>query len=122
MNRLSPLENEVMQVVWDKKHVSAREVLTTLNTRKDFAYTTIATILTRLNHKKMVARTFENGLNIYYPLVSREEYSGVLAKNFIAKFISSFGDAGVVSFARGLESLNDTQRKKLLTLLEDEKR
>lgn len=121
-NSLSPLENEVMQIVWDRKNVSAREVLITLNNKKEFAYTTIATILTRLNHKKMVARTFENGVNIYYPIVTKEEYSGVVAKKFIAKFISSFGDTGVISFAKGLESLNDTQRKKLLTLLENEKK
>ena len=119
---LSPLENDVMQIVWDKKQVSARDVLYTLNTKKDFAYTTIATILTRLHHKKMVARTFENGVNIYYPTVSKEEYSGDVAKNFIAKFISSFGDTGVVSFAKGLESLDNKQREKLLTLLENEKK
>lgn len=120
--QLSPLEGEVMQVIWDKRSVSARDVLAALGGSSRFAYTTIATILQRLYMKKMVTRESVHGVNVYAPLISKEAYSGNLASNFISKFIKSYGDIGVVSFAKGLENLTDEQRKNLLTLLEDDKK
>ncbi|MBS1893176.1 MAG: BlaI/MecI/CopY family transcriptional regulator, partial [Actinobacteria bacterium] len=49
---LHELESEVMEEVWEREEATVREVLETLNSgRKQRAYTTITTIMARLEKK-----------------------------------------------------------------------
>ncbi len=116
---LSNLEQEVMDIVWEYRKCSVRDILAHLPKNKKYAYTTIATILTRLHVKGLVNKN-ENGSGfLYSPRLSKELYTKNIAQTFLKRFIDSFGDTAVASFAESIERLPNQKRKYFLKLLKD---
>lgn len=116
---LGELEQQIMDIVWERKQCSAREVLTKLEKNKKLAYTTVATILQRLYEKGLVKRTDDNSGYIYSPKLSKESYSRNIAQSFLKKFINSFGDTAIASFAQSVDKLPTKKREYFLKLLEE---
>lgn len=115
---ISNLEQEIMQIVWEKKKCSVRDVLNRLQKTRKRAYTTIATILQRLHDKELVKRVEDKSGYIYSPKLSKELYSKNIAYTFLSKFIDSFGDTAIASFADSIEKLPTKKKDYLLKLLE----
>ena len=116
---LGELEQQIMDIVWERKQCSAREVLTKLEKNKKLAYTTVATILQRLYEKGLVKRTDDKSGYIYSPKLSKESYSRNIAQSFLKKFINSFGDTAIASFAQSVDRLPTKKREYFLKLLEE---
>lgn len=115
---LSPLEQEVMNVVWELNECSIRDVVEKLNQEKKRAYTTVATVLQRLFEKSVVNRNSHGTILFYKPKVSKEIYGKKMAKSFIHTFMSSFGEVAIVSFAESIDNLPKDKKDYLLQLLE----
>lgn len=107
---LTKAEEQVMQAIWAVGQGFANEIVAAISSRPNGinddsdaieepkpAYNTILTIVRILEKKGFVAHETFNKANRYYPIVSREEYSGQMlgrmAKNY---FGSSF--RSMVSF------------------------
>ena len=116
---LGELEKRIMDIVWERKSCSARDILIKLSNNKKLAYTTIATVLQRLYEKGLVNRKEERSGYMYSPKVSKEKYSKTIARSFIKNFINSFGDSAIASFAEGIDKLPQEKRKYFLKLLRD---
>ncbi len=117
--QLSNLEQEVMDIAWQFKGCSVREVVEKIQPTRKLAYTTIATILQRLYEKGMLARKEEKNGYVYSPKISKEKYSQNIARSFIKNFINSFGDVAIASFADGIDKLPEAKRKYFLKLLKN---
>jgi len=116
---LGELEQQIMDIVWEQKNCSARDVLTKIERDKKLAYTTIATILQRLHDKGLLTRKESRAGHIYSPKVSRENYTKNVAKSFLKNFINSFGDTAIASFADSIDKLPDKKRKYFLEILDE---
>jgi predicted transcriptional regulator len=114
---LGILEEQIMDILWEEKRCSARKILTRLEGRK-LAYTTVATILQRLYDKGLASRQESQGGHIYSPKVSREKYTKNVAYSFLKKFISSFGDTAIASFADSIDKLPEKKRKYFFEILD----
>lgn len=117
--QLGELEKQVMDILWEHKNCSARDVLTRLQEERKLAYTTVATILQRLYEKGIVKRTEDKSGHIYSPRLSKESYSKNIAQSFLKKFIDSFGDTAIASFAESIDTLPEEKRKYFLEILEE---
>lgn len=116
---LSELELEVMEIVWDLGECTVRDVVEQINKQKQFAYTTIATVLSRLVDKGSVKKVGE-GLEItYVPRLSKEDMGKTVAQSFVQKFFNSFGDVALASFAQSIDNLPKKKKEYLLELLND---
>ncbi len=116
---LGELEQQIMDIVWEQKNCSARDVLTKIERDKKLAYTTIATILQRLHDKGLLTRKESRAGHIYSPKVSRENYTKNVAKSFLKNFISSFGDTAIASFADSIDKLPEKKRNYFLEILDE---
>lgn len=116
---LGHLEKQIMDILWIYKKASTREILTKLQTEKKLAYTTVATILQRLYDKGLLDRKEVKIGYEYSPKVSKERYSKDIAKSFLNKFIDSFGDTAITSFAESIDTLPKKKREYFLRLLEE---
>ena len=116
---LGELEQQVMDILWESKNGSARDVLEKLEKNRKLAYTTVATILQRLYEKGLVKRVENKSIHIYSPKVSKESYSKNIAQSFLKKFINSFGDTAIASFAESIDTLPQEKRKYFLKVLEE---
>jgi len=116
---LGELEKQIMDLVWECNECSARDVLTKLKKNRKLAYTTVATILQRLFEKGLLKRTEDKSGYIYSPKLSKESFSRNIAQSFLKKFINSFGDTAIASFADSIEKLPSKKRQYFLKLLEE---
>ena len=114
---LSELEQEVMNFIWEHKESSVRNVLVELTKDRKIAYTTVATIIQRLENKGFLTKRGQGKTNYYKEKFPKLTYTKRIADSFIKKFVGSFGDAAIASFADGLDELSEDKRKYLLSLL-----
>lgn len=118
MNKsISDLEQKVMNIVWELKKCSVRDVFNILNSSKKLAYTTVATLLQRLHEKGLVNRNDDNLTLLYSPKISKESYSKKMAKLLTNSFFKSFGDTAIASFAESIDKLPKHKREYFLKLL-----
>lgn len=115
---ISELEQQVMDVVWQHPGSSVRDIMNRLKDRKELAYTTVMTLLQRLFEKGLLNRHEEGKAFVYSPKMTKSSYCKSLAGNFLKQLIGSFGDVGIASFAKSIDTLSDPKREQLLHLLE----
>lgn len=85
--RLSRLELRIMESLWQHGSASVREIQESLPARGRPAYTTVQTVLTRLEAKKAVRRAKKiSNAHIYEPLVTRDAARGRLVDELLGLF------------------------------------
>jgi len=99
--RLGELERRVMDILWDSPDadLSVREVANALPAH---AYTTVLTVLTRLEHKHMVSRNKEGRAHRYAAVASREAYTAELMHEALGA--APDRNAALVRFAETVSS------------------
>jgi predicted transcriptional regulator len=92
MKQLTKAEEEVMQILWELGEGIVKDILKGFK-EKQPAYNTVATVLKVLKKKEVVDFKKQGNVYVYYPLVSKEEYSSYQMKHLLKNY---FGG----SFAR----------------------
>ena len=107
-----------MERLWDLEDAPVRAVLERVNagSRKPLAYTTVMTILQRLERKAFVTRRKEGKMHVYTPVWTREEYYDARAGTEVAALIERFGDAALVHFTREVQQLDPARVRQLRRL------
>ena len=115
---LHELENEVMDEIWGRGEATVRDVQEALNARgeKTRAYTTLLTVMIRLDGKGMLVRRRAGRLDVYAPAISRDEYLRARAESEVAALVEDFGDLALAHFARHIGRL-DADRLETLRRL-----
>ena len=92
---LTPLELEIMQVLWDAGPRTVADVQTALvdNLGKDLAYTTVQTMLNVLLRKKKVRRSPLGRAFAYQPAISREGATQTAIDDLVARMFGGSGEA-----------------------------
>jgi len=78
-------ELEILQVLWQKKTATVREVHDELSKTRDIGYTTALKLLQIMFEKGLVTRDDSSKTHIYIPAVSREKTQ----KQLVGKMIST---------------------------------
>lgn len=85
--KLTRLELEIMQYVWDLGEAAVSEILEAIPSIKRPAHTTVQTILTRLEEKGAVRRTRKIGnANLYAAAITRKRVYGRLITDLLDLF------------------------------------
>ena len=117
---LHELETEIMEEMWGRAEATVRDVQTALNARaeKTRAYTTLLTVMTRLDGKGLLTRRRAGRYDVYAATLSREEYLAARAEASVEALVEDFGDLALAHFARHIQGL-DHQRLETLRRLAD---
>ena len=116
---LHELESLVMEEVWRQGQSTVREVLTALNQgEKERAYTTVMTIMARLDTKGVLTRERHGKTDIYKPVMTREEYLEARAQAEVEALIHEFGDVALAHFAEQVDKLDAERLDALRKLAE----
>ncbi|MDP7115651.1 MAG: BlaI/MecI/CopY family transcriptional regulator [Candidatus Woesearchaeota archaeon] len=99
---LSPLELDVLKVLWKKNPLKVREIYNILKPKQKVALTSVAVILDRLHEKGIVSRDVEKGRGglryIYHPLKDQAQFERSVIENSVDGLINKFGKSAVVYF------------------------
>jgi len=74
MKQLTKAEEEIMQVLWQLKKATVKEIITQLPQPKP-AYNTVSTIVRILENKGFVDYEKQGKGHLYFPLLLKQEYS-----------------------------------------------
>lgn len=88
---LTPLELEIMQVLWQAGPSTVSEVQPRLQAQ--LAYTTVQTMLNVLLRKKKVKRVQEGRAYRYRPVVSRERATGSALRDLVTRMFGGSSEA-----------------------------
>ena len=98
---LSKFELEIMEILWERGELSVREVQEAIHERKRPAYTTVQTIVNRLEEKNAVRRTRKIGnAFLFEPLITRTS----VHRRIIDDFLAFFGGSAEPVVARLVET------------------
>ena len=117
--QLTKAEEQIMQVLWNLKTASVKEVIAQLPTPKP-AYNTVSTIIRILETKKFVGHQAKGRGYVYHPLVERNAYSNQsLHKLMNGYFEGSF--KSMVSFFVKENNMDITELESVLKEIEKKK-
>jgi predicted transcriptional regulator len=117
---LTPLELEIMQVLWDGGPATVGEAQTRLGGQ--LAYTTVQTMLGVLLKKKKVRRQLSGRAYVYRPAISREGAMAGALSDLLARMFGGSAEALLMSLidTRQITAEEIARASRLLELGEED--
>ncbi|MDA0169635.1 BlaI/MecI/CopY family transcriptional regulator [Solirubrobacter taibaiensis] len=112
---LHELETKIMAAVWEQEEATVRSVTDALADDADGprSYTTVLTVMTRLDRKGFLDRRREGKKDIYVPAVDREDYMRVRSEVEVDALLDAYGDLALTEFARRFAQLEPARQRAL---------
>jgi|MudIll2142460700_1097286.scaffolds.fasta_scaffold43348_2 BlaI family penicillinase repressor len=119
--RLSEAEWQVMKALWSCQPATVRDLIEHLPPGTNWAYTTVKTMLTRLEAKRAVSERKHKNVSVYEALVSPESARGSAWSHFLNQAFDGAMEP-LLHFLVRERKLTRKQRRQLAQLLEEEER
>ena len=87
-HRLGDLQLRILQSLWDRPDSSVAEVHTELKPERDLAYTTVATMLRKMEARGLVAHREAGRSFLYRALIAAEDVSRSVSKHLVDQLSS----------------------------------
>jgi len=116
---LGPLESEIMQVVWRLNRATVtdvhRELQASPDSRREIAYTTVMTTMSRLAEKNVLRREKPAGQVsfVYSPALEQEEFVNLVVKNVMDSLVTQFREP-VMRYFVGYMAASDAEQREAL--------
>lgn len=114
---LTPLELEIMHVLWETGPANVQAVQRQL--KRQLAYTTVQTMLNILHRKGRVKRTMKDRAYFYKPVVSRSHVTREHMSDIVDRLFGGSAESLVMSLVE-TKHLTPKALARLQKLLEDE--
>ena len=117
--RLTPKEEELMQVLWRLQKAFVKEIVAELPEPRPH-YNTVSTIVRKMVDKGFVGYESFGNTHRYYPLVPKKEYT----ENFIQKALRNYFDnsyKNMVSFFAKEQKISVDELREIIALIENQK-
>lgn len=109
MKRLGDLQLKILKVLWDRSEATVAEVHKTLCEESEFAYTTIATMLRKMEDRLLVKHRVEERKFFYRALVKAED----VTRNMSDRLVERLFEGSLADMVSHLLSTRDVSRKEL---------
>ncbi len=117
MKKLTKVEEQVMQIIWQLGRCTVREVIEQLGDKKT-PHSTISSVVRILEKKGFVNHKAYGRTHEYFAIISQEEYSHQRIKGLVDNYFSgSFNE--LVSFFVKKNELKPDEIKSLLDRLDE---
>ena len=121
IHRLGDLQLRIMKVLWDREEATVSQVLDSLTNAPDLAYTTIATMLCKMEGRGLVAHRVEGRSFIYRAKLAEAVVSRSMADHLVDRlFEGSLTQA--VSHLLSTREVSRDELTKLERLISERKK
>ncbi|MCL1933317.1 MAG: BlaI/MecI/CopY family transcriptional regulator [Candidatus Azobacteroides sp.] len=125
MIQLTRAEEQIMQVLWTLQETTVQDIRERFDDPKP-ARTTIASVLNILENKGFATHKSFGRVNVYYPVVAKNEYSKTQLFGMIKNYFNNSLPAMVSFFAKeknlSVEELDELLEETKKELMQEEKR
>jgi len=119
--RLGELQLRILEVLWEKPDASVGDVHAALKPERDLAYTTVATMLRKMEARGLVTHREEGRSFLYRATVEADEVNRSAGEHFVERlFEGSLADA--VSHLLTTREVSRAELDQLEKLIKDAKR
>lgn len=118
LNGLIPMEEDFMRALWSIGKGEISDAIKLME-YSDTPYTTIASMVGKLEEKGYVHKVGKKRGHIYEPLVSREDYYGRTLRYVVANFFTGSYKNLVQYFARN-EKVSREEIEEILRMIDEE--
>ena len=87
-HRLAELQLAIMQVLWRNGESTVSEVRDALQPSKNLAYTTVGTMLSKMEEHGYVRHTICGRLNIYHAVIREEQVSRSMVNDLVKRLFA----------------------------------
>ena len=119
--QLTPLELQIMNVLWDVGPSNVQSVQEKLTGSPKLAYTTVQTMLNVLHRKRRVRRRLRGRAYDYAPVLTREKAASSAIGDMIERLFGGSVDGLLMSLVKN-EQLDPTKLQELSGLVEEHER
>lgn len=119
--KLGDRELDIMQILWKRSKATIGEVhKSLLDKGENVAYTTIQTMLNRLELKGYVKRQLFENINHYYPLLKESEAKGKAVKLLKNRFFRNSTEDLIIHLVK--QDLDDEQLERIQEFIDNQRR
>jgi len=113
---LGPLEREIMDLLWERREATVRQVLDVLQARRSVAYTTVMTIMSNLARKGLLKRIPQGKAYLYEVALTRDAFLARKSQEAVSDLLARFGDLAVARFVEVVSHLTPEEMERLRRL------
>lgn len=118
--RLGDLQLRIMQVLWDRGSATVAEVLEQLGPQVDLAYTTVATMLRKMEDRGLVTHESQGRKFVYQAAVAAGDVTKSMANDLVDRLFEG-SVAGMVNHLLTTREVSQDELDELQKLIEARK-
>ena len=107
--RIGDLQLKILQLLWEHSGASVRKVHARLGGESKYAYTTIATMLKKMEARKLVSHRLVDRKFVYEPLVKEED----VARNMTSHLLEGVFEGRLADMVTHLLQTREVSRSEL---------
>ena len=115
---LGPLEQSVMEAVWDLGPTTVRDVHAVLEAEREIAYTTVMTTMSRLASKGLLSRDTSGLAHVYAAAVPRDEYGRSTVGSVLSWLLHRYPEPAAAYLAEVVDDVDDVTIESLARAVE----
>jgi predicted transcriptional regulator len=119
---MGDLEAEIMECVWDLGSASVKDVHECLLARRDIAYTTVMTVMSRLAVKGLLVSRPVGRAYVYEAVAGREDFCAGVVRDFMAGVLADADKAVLAQFVDSVTERDAEQLELLAQIIEEKRR
>ncbi len=119
MKKLTKAEEEIMLILWEMKEALVRDIMQRIKD-PETPYTTVSTVIRILEKKGFVTHKAFGNTYLYFPIVSKREYSRAQLTDFVGSYFNGSFSTMATFFAKEtdmsmeeLQEMLDEMQKEL---------
>lgn len=113
---LTKAEEEIMQILWDKKKAFVKDVIEVLGEPKP-AYNTVSTFIRILEQKGYVGHKAYGKTHEYFPIVQKEDYRKLVTDKLMSGYFNN-SVGSMLSYFVEEQQIDLKEADELLAILE----
>lgn len=110
---LGPLESDIMDVIWRLGPSTVSQVHRELRAKKEIAYTTVMTTLTRLARKKLLDQDKSSLSYIYTAKLDKPSFDRYVVTGVVETLMADYHENFVESLIAALPNLTEAERARI---------
>jgi len=116
-------EFEVLEILWEKKKATVREIYDIISANKECVYTSTLKTMQKMSAKGLIGRTVDNQKHEYYALVEEANVRNNFVKDMINKFFKgSYSQLALHALGNSSTDENIEELQDLINKLKDAKK
>lgn len=119
---LGDLEADILELLWKNNPSSVHDIHKILCKKRDLAYTTVMTVMTRLADKGLLSKEKEGKQFIYSPAVTRTELSGSFIRSALSDLGTDLSLPALAYFVEGMSKEDDSLLSELESLIHNKRK